>query len=344
MKAWRPWAWPLVPLYAAGLAAKDALRRAGLLPIRKLRWPVISVGSLSAGGAGKTPVVIALAGLLRARGWQVDILSRGYGREGRGVARVDLAVADAARRFGDEPVMMAQRTGVSVWVGIDRFSAGTAAEAGGIKEADSSASPENGKVKFVHVLDDGFQHCQLARNLDIVLLTEEDLDDAQLPAGNRREPLAAVRRADAVILREEEQVRIEPSVRRLMRKDAAIWTVRREWRMPPEANVNIKPLAFCAIARPENFWATLGKSGCAIASTVAFSDHHIYKDIDVERLVKAAQECGATGFLTTEKDAVKLCAAMLERLRRVGPVGIVSLDAKFVDEAEVSRQVEALIS
>jgi tetraacyldisaccharide 4'-kinase len=344
----------LVPLYAAGLAAKDALRRTGLLPARELRWPVVSVGSLSAGGAGKTPVAIALAELLVARGWHVDILSRGYGREGRGVERVDPASGAAARRFGDEPLMIAQLLGVPVWVGADRFVAGTAAEgawAGG-REAYSSASLgndnqellRNDHPKFVHLLDDGFQHRQLARTMDVVLVTEEDLHDALLPAGNRREPLAAIRRADALVLRAEERERLEPKVRTLTRGGAAIWTVRRTLHLPPEPSAGIKPLAFCAIARPENFWAMLAAAGFTIADTIAFTDHHIYTAADMERLVKAAQQNYATGFLTTEKDAVKLSTAMLERLRRAGPVGIASLDAKFVDEAEVMRAVEALIS
>jgi tetraacyldisaccharide 4'-kinase len=100
---------PLVPLYAAAIAAKEALRHAGLLKTRRLKWPVVSVGSISAGGAGKTPVVMALAKLLQGRGWDVDVLSRGYGRQGRGVARVEAQGHDAALRFGDEPVMMARR-------------------------------------------------------------------------------------------------------------------------------------------------------------------------------------------------------------------------------------------
>ena len=131
----RPWAWPLVPLYAAGLAVKDGLRAClgpqalGVLRTRRLQWPVVSVGSLSAGGAGKTPVVIALAELLRECGWSVDVLSRGYGREGREVERVDPDADQAARRFGDEPVLLARRMGVAVWVGADRFRAGTTAEA-----------------------------------------------------------------------------------------------------------------------------------------------------------------------------------------------------------------------
>ena len=105
---------PLVPVYAAALAMKDALRGMGVLRTRKLLWPVVSVGSLSAGGAGKTPVVIALATMLRERGWGVDVLSRGYGREGRGIERVRLDAAAAAKRFGDEPVLIAQRADAGV--------------------------------------------------------------------------------------------------------------------------------------------------------------------------------------------------------------------------------------
>src|ERR1035437_2958552 len=104
----RWWGWPLVPIYAAGVLVRDWMRRLGWLRVRLLQWPVVSVGSLSAGGAGKTPVVIALAELLRGQGWAVDVLSRGYGRAGRGVERVDPDAAEAGRRFGDEPVLIAR--------------------------------------------------------------------------------------------------------------------------------------------------------------------------------------------------------------------------------------------
>jgi tetraacyldisaccharide 4'-kinase len=124
MSARRPWARPLVPLYAAALGLKDRLRRAGVLRVRALQWPVVSVGSVSVGGAGKTPVVIALAQLLQEAGWTVDVLSRGYGREGRGVEEVRPGVDHSAQRFGDEPVLIAQQTGVPVWVGGWRASGG----------------------------------------------------------------------------------------------------------------------------------------------------------------------------------------------------------------------------
>jgi tetraacyldisaccharide 4'-kinase len=327
-----------VPLYAAGLAAKNALRAAGVLSVKKLQWPVISVGSLSAGGAGKTPVVIALAELLKARGWHVDVLTRGYGRDSSDERLKDFAAQvvpdldDAASRFGDEPTLVARRTGVPVWVGANRFAAGEVAE---------QESHSHNQQKSLHLLDDGFQHRQLARTLDMVLVTEEDLHDALLPAGNLREPLSSLRRADIVVLREPERARIEARVRALIRPDALLWTVRRELRLPNETNPGPRPLAFCAIARPDGFFAMLAQAGCQLVDTLAFPDHHSYDMVDVDRLASIATERHATGFLTTEKDAVKLSSPVLQRLRSIGPVCVSSLDAKFTDEAEVVRELEA---
>ena len=369
MRARRVWAWPLAPIYAAALAVRDGLRRLGWLRVRRLAWPVISVGSLSAGGAGKTPVAIALAKLLRERGWGVDVLSRGYGRTGRGVERVDLEGVDAARRFGDEPVVIAQRAGVPVWVGAERFAAGLAAEndqeevgrllrqtithpsaesaegwgtrpesAGFIQGAEAPCSLRR-TWRRVHLLEDGFQHRRLARAVDVVLVTEEDFTEALLPAGNRRERLAALRRADVVVLRERERERVEQRVRGLMRQGAAVWSVRRELRFA-EGGAGARPLAFCAIARPEGFWAMLEEAGFALAGTVDFGDHHAYAMDDTVRMVAMARKCGATGFVTTEKDAVKLSAAMMERMREVGPVCVAGLEARFVDETDVVRELE----
>ena len=187
MTARRSWARPLTPIYRGVLRYKDWLRSVGWPRTRRLEWPVISVGSLSAGGAGKTPVVMALARMLREAGWTVDVLSRGYGRSGDGVERVWTGARDAARRFGDEPVLIATQTGVPVWVGADRYAAGRRAEA------------EAGEVRRgVHLLDDGFQHRRLARDVDVVLLTREDLEDALLPAGNLREDLAILTGSNAL--------------------------------------------------------------------------------------------------------------------------------------------------
>ena len=329
MSAKRPWAWPLVPLYAAGLAVKDGLRAAGVLRTRRLEWPVVSVGRLGGGGGGKTPVVIALAELLRERGWDVDVLSRGYGRQGDGVERVDPDGELAARRFGDEPVLLAQRLQVPVWVGADRFAAGMQAE---------MAS----QVRGVHLLDDGFQHRQLARTLDLVLVTQEDLHDALLPAGNLREPLAALRRADVVVLREEEHAAVLPRLSGLLKPGAATWTVRRTVDLPGAQDVLGNPkglVAFCAIARPENFFQTLRRAGHRVIHVIPFPDHHFYTAADMRQLTEARQSLGGDAFITTEKDAVKITSDL--RAQLAAPLLVAGLQVTFLDLNAVTRDLEA---
>ena len=137
---------PLTPLYRLALSLRELRLRSGLEPVRRLRFPVVSIGSLSAGGSGKTPLTIALAQALTRRGIRVDVLSRGYGRRSHAALRVN--PKGAAEDFGDEPLLIARDSGVPVYVAAQRFEAGSMAEA---------ALPEP-KVPFVHLLDDGFQH------------------------------------------------------------------------------------------------------------------------------------------------------------------------------------------
>jgi tetraacyldisaccharide 4'-kinase len=126
-----------------------------------------------------------------------------------------------------------------------------------------------------------------------------------------------------------------------MRPDALLWTVRRELRLPNAINPGPKPLAFCAIARPDGFWAMLAQADCEFVDQVAFPDHQPYDMVDMDRLVATATERRATGFLTTEKDAVKLSGPMLQRLQSIGPVCVAALAATFTDESEVVRELEA---
>lgn len=341
MRARRPWARPLVPLYAAVVRAKDWLRAAGLLRTRTLRWPVVSVGSLSAGGAGKTPVVIALAKLLRDAGWSVDVLSRAYGREGWGMERVEPELEYAARRFGDEPVLIARQTAVPVWAGANRYLSGVRAE----KDAGDS-------VHGVHLLDDGFQHRQLARAVDIVLVTADDLEDVLLPAGNLREDLSALRRADVLVVRENEvdtdagagESSVQKRVWKMVRERGQMWIVRRQLVFPAPLRVfgaGLRPIAFCAIARPEDFAAMLQSAGCGVVETVAFADHHGYTSADMDRVVEVAKSLNGSGFVTTEKDAVKLTPAMRQQLEQHGPLMVVGLEATFTEPAAVLRALEA---
>jgi tetraacyldisaccharide 4'-kinase len=292
-------------------------------------------------------VVIALALLLKERGWGVDVLSRGYGREGSGV---ECVAGDDAQRFGDEPVVMARRAGVPVWVGAERFGAGQQAEAKALTQSTQRKNAEDAEEseRQVHLLDDGFQHRRLARAMDVVLVTTEDLEDALLPAGNLREPLVALRRADVVVVREEEIVgeRFKARVWGLMREGAQMWVARRKLVFPnamKTLGAGLRPVAFCAIARPENFADMLLDAGCGVVETVAFADHHRYTKADVLRVIGVANGLNASGFVTTEKDAVKLSAELRAMFEAVGPLMVVALEVEFVDTEAVVAAIEARI-
>ncbi len=317
-----------MPLYWAGLGVKNRLYDAGLWKAHALRWPVISVGSLSAGGSGKTPVVRMLAGLLGREGVGVDVLSRGYGRGSGAVEEVD--AGGSAERFGDEPLELA-RTGLRVFVGADRVAAGELAER---REPTSHrrdvGHPVLGQELRVHLLDDGFQHRRLGRALDVVLLTALDVEDRLLPGGNLREPLRSLGRAGVVILREEEAERLRPVVARYTR--AEVWMIRRELVLP-ERRLQ-RPMVFCGIARPEGFLRMLKEAGCAAAAQAVFRDHQRYGQAEVERILAEARKVGADGFYTTAKDAVKLSPEWLSRLGEVGPVEVVGLSVVLEDEAK----------
>jgi tetraacyldisaccharide 4'-kinase len=263
------------------------------------------------------------------------VLTRGYGREGAGIACVDLHREDAAKFFGDEPVLIAQAADVPVWVGSNRFAVGELAEA-----AQAKTEPPLG----VHVLDDGFQHRRLKRDVDIALVTAEDLNDMLLPAGNLREPRSALDRADVVVIREEEREAVERQVTALMRSGTLLWSVHRRLRFPAPLGVlsaGLRPLAFCGIARPEGFAAMLQEAGCGVIDTVAFGDHHAYSVSDVSHLLAIARDLEASGFVTTEKDAVKLSPALWSQLETLGPVVVVPLTAEFVYPERVTRELEA---
>ncbi len=213
--------------------------------------------------------------------------------------------------------MMAQQGEARVYVGADRFAAGRLAE-----QDDGAAD--------VFLLDDGFQHRRLARALDVVLLTEEDARDHLLPAGNLREPITALRRADVVVLRENE-ARLARVVAEVCQTMPAVWVIRRRLVVRGGAKLPERVVAFCGIARPESFAAMLTEIGCEPANLVALADHHAYGDADVERLLHIAEEHQAGGFVTTEKDAVKWTAAMRARLAAVGPMVVTGLEVDLVN-------------
>jgi tetraacyldisaccharide 4'-kinase len=273
---------PLAAIFGGVVAVRNTLYARRLLKTHRLARPVVSVGNLSIGGSGKTPFVIALGELLKGRGIEFDVLSRGYGRRSRRIAVVD--PQGSAEEFGDEPLLIARKLQVPVIVGADRYQAGLLAE-----------------QKFasrLHLLDDGFQHRRLHRDFDIVLLPARDLQAGLLPTGRLREPLTTLRRADVVIL--EPGVPVPPAA-------GHIWRIYREITVEPVSVDNIPGVvAFCAIAHPDQFYSSLQTAGIKVLETVAFRDHHFYDQQDINRLLGVKARTGAAGFITTEKDAIKL--------------------------------------
>lgn len=235
---------------------RRALYRRGLLKGKRLPRPVVSVGNLAAGGAGKTPAVITIARYLAKRGFRVAVLTRGYGRNEK-VSGIVTSL-DAAR-FGDEPVLMKSKLkNVDVIVGSNRY--------------DNALQFLNQNDCDLFVLDDGFQHLQLARDVDVVIDTA---------GGVMREGRSALADADFVI--------------------------RRNLRMAvPEELASKRLFAFAGLADNDQFFASLRALGLTVAGTKGFRDHHRYTPADIAAVKAAARDAGAEIAVTTEKDAVKL--------------------------------------
>ncbi|MDP6579520.1 MAG: tetraacyldisaccharide 4'-kinase [Vicinamibacterales bacterium] len=272
---------------------------------RRLRQPVISVGALAVGGSGKTPLTAHVARTLVAMGERPAILSRGFGRsrplDGAVVVRDSERVVGELATAGDEPWMLAQALdGVAIVVATDRYLAGRLAE------IHLGAT--------VHLLDDGFQHLQLERGTDLLVVAPADLDDpVVLPAGRLRERVATARHADAVLVVDEADERRDWVADRL--GVSRSFTVRRRvgpavaapmHAEPVELGPGARVIAVAGIARPERFFDDIRDLGFVLAHTLVFRDHHRYSPRDVERIQADARTARAEAILTTEKDGVRL--------------------------------------
>ena len=293
----------LSALYARGAAWRRRWyeRRPGAR--RRLSRPVVSVGALAAGGSGKTPLAALVAELLRDAGERPAVLSRGYGRRMRTRGVVVVRDPEGLRAgidtAGDEPRMLAERlAGVSVLVSRQRYPAGRLAE--------------TRLGATVHVLDDGFQHLQLARDLDLVLASADDVDQPTFPAGRLRERPAAARLADALVVEASDAAAAGAVAERL---GVPTWfLLRRSLGSPrPIAGTTARAglsagrvLAVAGIAAPERFRHALAAAGFEVAGALAFADHHPFTPADVRRIAALAAAHGAGLVLTTEKDAVRL--------------------------------------
>ena len=281
---------------------------------RRLREPVISIGNLSVGGTGKTPMVSLIARWLLDRGERPAILSRGHGRRDRRDGVV--VVSDGQRvladvhQSGDEPFMLARHLPPAVVVvSEDRFLAGALAE----RRLGAT----------VHLLDDGFQHLQLARDLDILMTTPGEITGGRvLPMGRLREPIGAAARAHVVVILESDLAsaraeawslgvsQVVAGRRRLQGAEGASGA---GGASSAGANGGAGAdgalgavVAVAGIARPKEFFAMLRAAGYRVVDTFEFADHHRFTRSDVDRIHAAVQAAGAACVVTTEKDLVRL--------------------------------------
>ena len=301
---------PLAAGYKFGIALRDVAYRKGWFRINRLSRPVVSIGNLTVGGTGKTPLVAHLADRLLALGWKPSILSRGYGRRsGAELIAVEPAPGRAPdpREIGDEPALLARKLPeVPIVVGSDRYHAGRLAES-----------------RFgvdIHVLDDGFQHLALARDVNIVAVdsTHNLAQETLLPAGRLREPLAALERAHFVVLSRTELGTVH-NVQGLLTKTnphfKIFWSVTRLARIfevgrntydEPNAWKGRRVLAFCGIGNARAFFDDARHWGLSVVAEKAFRDHHIYTRAELDRLGENAHAAGASALITTEKDIMNL--------------------------------------
>lgn len=269
-------------------AAGGWIRRRAARP-RSVAAPVICVGNVVAGGAGKTPVAIALAERLLMHGKAPHFLSRGYGGHERGPLRVDPTHHTAAD-VGDEPLLLARTA--PAWIARDRAAGAEAAVRAGAG---------------IVIMDDGFQNHGLRKDLSLLVVDGGYGfgNGRVLPAGPLREPLAAgLERADAVVLMEPDECGVAATLpASLPILHASLQPI------APASLAGRRVLAFAGIARPEKFFATLQAMGCRIVGQRAFADHHPYGEQEIAALIAEAQRADAVP-VTTEKDAVRLPAAL----------------------------------
>lgn len=321
-------------LYSLATRLRVAAYRRRLFSVSRLDATVISVGNITTGGTGKTPLVEWGCRVLAEEGKRVCVLTRGYRRRD---PNKQVVVSDGNRILtgvsaaGDEPLLLARNLlGIAAVVcNSDRNEAGRWA----IKNLQSD----------VFVLDDGFQHLQLARDLNVVTIDATNpWGGGMLPYGHLREPLSGLARADCVVLtRTDEQTELDPIVATLRKfvRQTPIFRSRMRTtglrRLGGETLDQVSSIkqpvaAFCGVGNPASFFKLLRREGFELALERAFPDHYNYKQADVDQFVAEAKRKGATNILTTSKDAVKLSSLQFEI-----PCYVLEIRISIEDEAQL---------
>ena len=283
-------------IYRICLAVRESLFKAGLLRVEKAPIPVVSVGNITVGGTGKTPVVELLSRRLREKGFSPGIVTRGYKRKRGGVFGVNAKKDDAAS-VGDEALMLARKTGLPVIVGKKRMQAIEI----GIKEFGIDLA----------LLDDGYQVKDLKKDIEILILNGKkgEHEGDLFPLGPHREPLAMIGKADVILINKGElsngaKVRAAgiPSFR-VRYRPTFLYNVKSDLIGPSAFLKEKKVLAFAGLGDNGSFFELLKELGAEVVNEVEFPDHHAYSRRDMERLTLLKD---AEILVTTEKDAIKL--------------------------------------
>jgi len=296
---------PLTWCWAAGHRANTARQ---LAQRKSLATPVISIGGLTMGGSGKSPMVTHLVHRFREHGRNPAILTRGYHRKSHDQLVVVPRGENASTELtGDEAQIYVRAGDAHVGIGADRYAAGLRIEA--------TLSPD------VFFLDDGFQHIRLVRTHDIVMIDALDpFGGGLFPLGRSREPSRSLGRASAIVVTRVEAGQDIAGLRKLLREfnpAAPIYTARvvplcwidyESKVASPAGELKLTPVvAFCGLGNPRAFWRTLEELGIDVRFRWAFGDHHHYRPAELARLAKQAVDCGAEALVTTEKDMINLC-------------------------------------
>jgi tetraacyldisaccharide 4'-kinase len=323
-------------IYGNLLRLRALLYRLGLLPSRSLPVPVISVGNITLGGTGKTPMVSWIARFLMERGKRVAVLSRGYGGSSKGAVRI---VSDGSKillspeEAGDEPYLLAKSVpGLMVVIGADRYQAGLLAL--------NELKPD------LFILDDGFQHLRLKRDLNILLLdaSRPFANGRTLPAGFLRERPSACGRSDLVIYtRCSDELRPDPFPGK-----PTLWSRHTLLGMAPTEGGEMRGFdglesaritAFSGIADPSAFFDMLEGCGLRLTATLSFPDHTGYGEEEVAALCRLKEASRSTLLITTEKDAVKLAP----HAARLAPTSAAVLGIAFEESEHLEAALEKLL-
>ncbi len=323
--------------YSLVMRGRAAGYQYGLFRSRRLPVPVISVGNLTTGGTGKTPTVAWLARYLLARGRRVAVLSRGYGGSAEGEIRIvsdGTGLLCSPAEAGDEPCLLAQSVpGLLVVTGADRYRAGL--------YALERLAPD------LFILDDGFQHQRLRRDLEILLLDCQQPfgNGLTLPAGLLREPASAAKRADVVVSTRCAGGAVRPPI-----PDGTPWCAAAHrltglvpleggTQEPFSALAGIPVVAFAGIADPSGFFADLERAGVTPVATIAFPDHVVYGEAERAEILRVQNAAGARFLVTTAKDGVKLALHCAE----LGNCRIAAMELAFADALPLEAALEAVL-